>query len=264
MLRSGNKGLTWSRRKIDVFINYNAAYTTMDNEYRYSYQNVSLELKGVLAEKAALVNEKAAFVREIHYLKKRCANAEEEKNQFLEEIRYLTKKCAKSEDERNESLKVKAVLEAKCAKLEEERNYYIHQGPYYELFDKYVGLYNEDEKTLIVHHFVDNESIYPYGCGDFDGDYECHSVKGSWDSWNKEYKLKKRCVRDSDGIYEGYVYYITAGNITPGDEYEFKFKGADGDWIEPIYEGQTPDDAGCQLKVRQNNTGSWNALITIK
>jgi hypothetical protein len=229
----------------------------MDSQYTYSYQNVSLELKGVLAEKAALVKEN-------QYLKKRCANFEEQRNQFLEEIRHLTKKCAKFQGERDECLEINSVVEAKCAKLEEERNYYIHEGSYYYLFDKYVGLYNEDEKTLIVHHFVDNETIYPYGCGSFDGDYECHSVKGSWDNWNKEYKLKKKCVRDSDGIYEGYVYYITIGNIISKNEYEFKFKDVDGDWIEPIYEGETPDDAGCQLKVRQNNTGSWNAVIMVR
>ena len=167
-------------------------------------------------------------------------------------------------EEKDAFLKEIASLKNRCVKLEQERNYYINQGPYYDLFEKYVGLYNKEKKRLSVHHFVDTESIYPYGCGNFDGDYACYSVRGSWDNWEKDYKLKTKCVRDSDGIYEGYVYYIIADNIIPENDYEFKFKDADGDWIEPVFEEESADEAWCRLKLKQNDSGSWNAIVTVR
>ena len=155
-------------------------------------------------------------------------------------------------------------LKAKCSKLMRERNYYIHEGPVLELFKKYTGLYIVEEAALFLHHFVDNKSIFPYGDGCFEGEYSCVSVRGSWDNWENDYLLKKRCVRDSDGIYEGYVYYIIEENIVPGHEYEFKFKDADDEWIEPIYDGETEENSWSQVKLKQNNSGIWNAIITVR
>jgi hypothetical protein len=213
----------------------------MDNE------DNRLELKRVMLENK--------------YLKERLATLEYERNLYC-----INEKVYSYQ---NDSVDSKALmkeikhLKKRCAKLEEERNYYINEGSYYELFEKYVGLYNKEENTLIVHHFVDNKLIFPYGCGNFEGDYTPYTVMGSWDNWNTEYILKKRCVRDSDGIYEGYVYYIIAENIVPGNKYEFKFKDEIGDWIEPVYDGESAEDAGCQLKLKQNTSGIWNAVITV-
>ena len=178
--------------------------------------------------------------------------------------KYLTDIIKSLHIERKTLEKENKQLRKKCSKFEYERNYYMHRGPVLELFDKYIGVYNIEEKTLFVHHFIDSESIFAYGDAAFDGDYACISVRGSWDNWNKDYILKKKCVRDSDGIYEGYVYYIINENIVPGNEYEFKFKDTDGDWIEPVYDGQTIDDVDCLVDLKQNNSGVWNAVLTVR
>lgn len=150
-------------------------------------------------------------------------------------------------------------LKKKCSSLEYERNYYIHEGPYYDLFSKYVGLYDLDKNALFLHHFIDNKNVFPYGDCQYEGYYSCTSVRGSWDNWTKDYTLKKKCVRNSDGIYEGYVYYIVEESIMPGTEYEFKFKDADGDWIEPIDEYSSPRDL--LINVKKNSDGIWNAIV---
>ena len=155
-------------------------------------------------------------------------------------------------------------LKRRCAKLEKERSHYMNESSYYDLFNKYIGLYNEEDNTLIVHHFIDNDHVFPYGCGNFDADYACYSVKGSWDSWTTEYKLEKKPVKGSDGIYEGCVYYIVLDNIIAGNEYEFKFQDSEGYWVEPVLVGETAEDAGCQVKVKENNSGSWNAVLTVR
>jgi hypothetical protein len=215
-------------------------------------------------------------------------NTIEETNYLLYENNYLRKLVAELKEEKkihnvnekvhsyqNDYVNSEAVmkenkfLKKKCSKLVRERNYYMSSGggghgTDYELFEKYIGLYNKDESTLFVHHFIDNENIYPYGCYSFDGNYACYSVRGSWDNWHKDYILHKRCVRDSNGIYEGYVYYIIVENIIPENNYEFKFKDTDGEWIEPIYDVESPDDVECLVKLQQTTSDVWNAVITAK
>jgi hypothetical protein len=205
--------------------------------------------------------EKLKLVRENKYLKERIAKLEEERN-----IYYINEKVLSYQGDYVDSkalIKEIKHLKQKCAKLKKERTYYINEGCFDDdLFEKYVGLYNKEDNTLFVHHFVDDENIYPYRCHNFKGDYACHTVRGSWDNWNKDYALQKKCLRNSDGIYEGYVYYIIVENIISGNEYEFKFKDADGDWIEPVDEGES--DADCNVKLRENTKGIWNAVITVR
>lgn len=146
-------------------------------------------------------------------------------------------------------------LKKRCSELVNERNFYMCSSSK-ELFEKYVGMYNLKENALIIHHFIDNQSIYPYGDCQFDGDYACVSVRGSWDNWSKDYTLKKKCVREACGTYEGFVYYIIEENIVSGNEYEFKFKDINGDWIEP-------DDECSYINVKQDSNGIWNAAISV-
>jgi len=212
------------------------------------------------------IEETKYLLYENNYLRKLIADLEEERKIFC-----INKKVDSYQNDYVNSealIKENKHLKKKCSKLERERNYYMSSGggghgTDYELFEKYIGLYNKEESTLFVHHFIDNESIYPYGCYSFDGYYACYSVRGSWDNWDKDHILHKRCVRD-DGIYEGYVYYIIIENIIPGNNYEFKFKDEDGDWIEPIYDGESVDDVECLLKLQQNTSDVWNAVITAK
>lgn len=154
-------------------------------------------------------------------------------------------------------------LKAKCLKLEEERNEYMHDGAYEYLYKKYVGLYNEEDRSLIVHHFIDQSSIFPYGNASYVGDFDCFIVVGGWDNWSKEHTLRMKCVRDSSNNYEGYVYYITLDNeLKEGDEYQFKFKDEQGLWIEPVDEVDGLDSSLAELK--QDSEGIWNAVLRIK
>ena len=209
---------------------------------------------------------------EIVHLRKKCLKF---KNMCLKldntcsefEIKYskLKDKCLKLENKCSELEDTCSKLKGKCSELENERNHYIHEGLLLDgLFEKYVGTYNVEDHALIVHHYVDNKSLFPYGIIAFADEYDgCVSVRGSWDNWKKDYTLKKKCVRES-GIYEGYVYYIIEENIVVGNEYEFKFKDVDGNWIEPVDDGDTLEDFEGLVKVKENDNGSWNALITTR
>ena len=213
------------------------------------------------------MEENKYLVSQNTYLKKLITNLEEERRVYsINENLHSYQKDYVDSKVLMEEIKY---LKKKCAKLKLERNYYMNSGGggcgvEYDLFKKYMGLYNKEENTLILHHFVDNENIYPYGCYSFDGDYACYSVRGSWDNWNKDYKLHKRCVRDSNEMYEGYVYYIIEENIIAGNEYEFKFKDVDGEWIEPVYEEESADEVDCLVKLKENSKGIWNAAVTVR
>ena len=242
---------------------------------------MALESTETLLGKLKYVREEMEWVREElkgkvsenKYLKEHIAELEGEMEKVREEVKevasenkYLKEHVAELEDDWMDSkvlMKKIKHLKKKCSNLKKERTYYINEGCVDDdLFEKYVGLYNKEENTLVIHHFVDNENIYPYRCYNFEGDYACGTVRGSWDSWNKDYILQKKCVRNSDGIYEGYVYYIIVENIIPGNEYEFKFKDVYGDWIEPVDEGDS--DADCNVEVQANTNGTWNAVIRVR
>ena len=170
-------------------------------------------------------------------------------NKLIAETRFLKKKIIKLKD--------------KCLKLEEERNEYMHDAAYEYLYKKYVGLYNKRDKSLIVHHFIDHASIFPYGNASYIGEYDCSTVLGSWDNWSKEHNMKMKCVRDEEQRYEGYVYYITLDDdLKDGDVCHFKFKDTEGEWIEPNIELDGPDAALIEFK--QDSAGIWNAVLPIR
>jgi hypothetical protein len=171
-------------------------------------------------------------------------------------------------------------FEDRCKRLEYERNYYMsdyyknYEGrAYSDLFKKYVGLYSVKDKSLIIHHSIDTVSNYPYGNPE---EYVTPSkVKGSWDNWTKEYELRKKTTRNSSGIYEGIVYYITLDeDLRIGNEYNYKFKDNDGNWIEPVNYDSEYDDYNdinsfidydmLLVDVKRDESGIWNAIFNAR
>lgn len=166
-------------------------------------------------------------------------------------------------------------LKEEIKKLKEDRNYYIYINCWTELYNKYVGLYNTNEKTLVFNHSY-NELFYPYGNDDYnfkyeDDDLECLTVKGSWDNWANTYVIHKKRVTDDgteDGHYEGYVYYIVLDTlILNGTEYQYKIKDG-ADWIELCIDEHIEEDIYLddytEQKMIRNEMGSWNATLVIK
>jgi hypothetical protein len=155
-------------------------------------------------------------------------------------------------------------LQKRIEELIKERETYMYVNCWRELYKKYVGVYKD--KTLIVNHSY-NKSFYPYGCDNYINSCteDLVFVKGTWDNWNLQYPIYKKCA-DEKNPYEGYVYYITLDKeLQNGDEHQYKFYDVGncvcemGNWIEPII-----DDEAMGQKMVKNSVGTWNASLIIK
>ena len=197
---------------------------------------------------------------------KRMQKLQEEVNNF----KKLQEKVEKLQEEVKE-------LEEENEKLKEERNHYIYVHCWTELYNKYLGLYDISDKSLVINHSY-NEVFYPYGHDGYNGyeDWELEplTVKGSWDNWTNEYSIHKKLVTDDgreSGYYEGYIYYIIIDiEFKSGEEYQYKIKDDDyGEFIElDFIDEDTEEDIYLNdytdQKMLRNEIGTWNATLVIR